>query len=648
MSSIKENSERAGGLDLVWRRAPDTPSGGAGPRAATTADGPRNPAFICRGWGSFGALIATSAIAAAHARARCHLLAQRTAAGHWEGALSPSALSTATAITALTLIDAAGHADRIARGLRWLEATQNADGGHGDTPLSFSNLSTTVLVWAAFGFCGLEGAAAARSARWIEAACGSLEPAVLAEKIAARYGRDRTFSVPILMMAALGGRLGPPGEAWRRVLPLPFELAAVPRRFYAAVRMPVVSYALPALIAIGQARFRHVPPPAPLRWLREAACPRTLKLLREIQPSTGGYLEATPLTSFVAMALASSGQREHPVVAEAARFLLASQLADGSWAIDTNLATWTTTLAVKALGPGFPGAAAVRDWLLAQQYTARHPYTDAAPGGWAWTDLAGGVPDADDTPGALLALANLGVDARSAAAAAAGCAWLRGLQNRDGGLPTFCRGWGALPFDRSSPDLTAHTLRAWAFWQPHLPVGEAARLGPAMAAARRYLEVTQAADGSWTPLWFGNQHRADETNPTYGTAMVALALEADDPRRRRAADWLLAQSSADGGWGGGPGTPASIEETALAVTVLAGDPPQGGAAAAGLSPAALEAVDRGVRWLIEHTHNGGHFPPSPIGFYFAKLWYWEKLYPVVWTVGALRAAERARGRENGW
>jgi hypothetical protein len=38
--------------------------------------------------------------------------------------------------------------------------------------------------------------------------------------------------------------------------------------------------------------------------------------------------------------------------------------------------------------------------------------------------------------------------------------WLLDLQNGDGGIPTFCRGWGALPFDRSAPDLTAHALRA--------------------------------------------------------------------------------------------------------------------------------------------------------------------------------------------
>jgi squalene-hopene/tetraprenyl-beta-curcumene cyclase len=30
--------------------------------------------------------------------------------------------------------------------------------------------------------------------------------------------------------------------------------------------------------------------------------------------------------------------------------------------------------------------------------------------------------------------------------------------------------------------------------------------------------------------------------------------------------------------------------------------------------------------------------PSPIGFYFAKLWYFERLYPLIFTVAALRRA----------
>ena len=175
-------------------------------------------------------------------------------------------------------------------------------------------------------------------------------------------------------------------------------------------------------------------------------------------------------------------------------FLRASVHTDGSWPIDTNLSTWVTTLAIKALAHQ-PGALTPEQqsdpppsWLLGQQYRVEHPYTHAAPGGWAWTDLPGGVPDADDTPGALLALLQLGVvDAPTRAAGQLGVRWLLGLQNRDGGIPTFCRGWGALPFDRSSPDLTAHTLRAWSAWLPQLDDALKKRVRQSIARGLRFL-----------------------------------------------------------------------------------------------------------------------------------------------------------------
>ena len=126
-----------------------------------------------------------------------------------------------------------------------------ADGGWGDTAQSKSNISTTALCWAAFGCVpGVSEQFAetvARAEAWLTAKAGGVSPEQLAPAIIARYGKDRTFSVPILMMATLGGRLG--DNAWRRVLPLPFELAVLPRTWFGAIGLPVVSYALPALIA---------------------------------------------------------------------------------------------------------------------------------------------------------------------------------------------------------------------------------------------------------------------------------------------------------------------------------------------------------------------------------------------------------------
>ena len=574
--------------------------------------------------------------------ARAALLAERNRAGHWSGELSSSALSTATAVIALHLVDSQRHQTLIAKAMQWLGETQNPDGGWGDTTLSKSNISTTLLAWSALGLTGSPGKASERAEDWIRKTAGSLKPAEIKACVAARYGKDQTFSVPILMACALGGRLGDSSTAaWRQVPALPFELAVFPRSWYSALKLPVVSYALPALIAIGYARYFHAPPTFLPRLIRRRSWVKVSRLLAEIQPTGGGYLEATPLTSFVVMALAGADQKDHAVVAPGIDFLVRSQREDGSWPIDTNLATWGTTLATKALLTSDPhpddfpreDRGQVLTWLLEQQYQSIHPFTMSPPGGWAWTNLSGGVPDADDTAGALLAIRLLdGKDPRVRKASHCGIRWLLDLQNRDGGIPTFCRGWGALPFDRSSPDLSAHALRAMIAWRRELDSSLQKKIAPAIQKILRYLKAQQAEDGSWTPLWFGNQDLLSENNLTYGTAQVVIALAAEGSSfakemHRQGLAWLLATQSENGGWSGGdPEKPTSIEETALAVRALA---------TAGMS----RAVEKGIAHLDTLTQTGKNFPVAPIGFYFAKLWYWERLYPLVWTVEALEAVQ---------
>lgn len=576
------------------------------------------------------------------------LVKERTPAGHWEGELSSSALSTATAIAAFAL----NGSDRqlISGGIAWLLAHQNEDGGWGDTVLSFSNISTTALVWAALAFAEpteVVVVATGRAERWLASRAGGIEPPMLARAIVARYGKDRTFSVPILTMCALAGRLGHDG--WRLIWQLPFELAIVPREWFTVIRLPVVSYALPALIAMGLVRHRRHPSRSPVaRALRNAATARSLRVLQTLQPSNGGFLEAAPLTSFVAMALIGAGQRGDAVVERSLAFLRRSVRGDGSWPIDTNLATWLTTLALGALAAGgrvadhldVSARASVRAWLLGQQTREPHVYTAAAPGAWSWTDLPGGVPDADDTSGALLALRALGVDPQTIAAASRGVAWLLDLQNRDGGMPTFCRGWGALPFDRSGADLTAHAIRAWLAWRPDLHPVLQRRIDRGVDAGLLFLARAQRIDGAFVPLWFGNQFDEAEENPVYGTSKVLLALHAARAAGQsnisgvlaRAIGWLLRAQNADGGWGGSAGTPSSIEETALAVNALA---------ECGTESSAIEAANRGAGWITISIGSGTDLPSSPIGFYFAKLWYFDRLYPLVFSAEALERLQSA-------
>lgn len=586
------------------------------------------------------------------------LLASRLSHGHWEGRLSSSALSTATATCALAAMGQGEDIPLVRAGTKWLAEHQNPDGGWGDTTRSRSNLGTTALCWAAFAAANADAEyqqVVERAGRWLARAAGSLGPEALSKAISARYGADRTFSAPILTMCAVSGRLGGGRAPWRLVTQLPFELGTLPHRWLRWLRVPVVSYALPALIAIGQVRHHHAPGRNPLtRLLRSALRGATLRRLEAIQPPSGGFLEAAPLTSFVAMSLAAMGRSDYAVTRRCRDFLRRSAREDGSWPIDENLATWLTTLSVNALAPDqlarleSDDREAIREWLLGQQHRQVHPYTGAAPGGWAWTDLPGGVPDADDTAGALLALAHLAPDEpRVREAALQGIEWLLGLQNRDGGIPTFCRGWGKLPFDRSAPDLTGHALAAFSAWRGRLPASVARRVQASMAKMVHFLRCNQREDGAWVPLWFGNENAPDEANPVYGAARVISAMTELAERERRlcaeacerAVSFLLDAQSNDGGWGGDRGMEPSIEETALATEGLArvaAEP-----AACRLREKAGEAAARGAMWLVERTDKRRQLPAGPIGLYFARLWYYEDLYPLIFLIAALKRATRA-------
>ena len=299
----------------------------------------------------------------------------RNSYGFWEGKLSSSALSTAVAVFALALANKRKYALLIEKAVAWLIDNQNSDGGWGDTTRSRSNISTTMLCWACLG--AVEGAnceearnpnieirnpprdplrdklelsntecskqvgeAIRKCEGWLYSFAGSLEAGDLALAVDRKYGRDRSFSVPILTMCALAGRLGQSDQAWRLIKALPFELAMLPHRLYSWLRLPVVSYALPALIAIGQAHYHHRrPAKAVTRFIRRLSLKRTLKVLRCIQPGNGGFLEAAPLTAFVVMSLAAFGQGDSEVARKGAEFLVNSVRDDGSWPIDTNLAT---------------------------------------------------------------------------------------------------------------------------------------------------------------------------------------------------------------------------------------------------------------------------------------------------------------------
>ena len=98
--------------------------------------------------------------------------------------------------------------------------------------------------------------------------------------------------------------------------------------------------------------------------------------------------------------------------------------------------------------------------------------------------------------------------------------------------------------------------------------------------------------------------------------------------RDRATSWLVNAQHDDGGFGAAPGVSPTIEETALATEALSMQ----------AEPFAAR-IERATAWLAAATADGTRFPASPIGLYFAKLWYSERLYPIIFTVSALERVQ---------
>ena len=557
------------------------------------------------------------------------LLSMRREDGMWEGHLSSSAISTSVSIFALSVIDHEEYQKEIERGMQWLKQTMKPEGAWGDSIESPVNMTATLLSYTALSHLHQVPDA---TKRYIRETLGWKDEAQLIDGVLAYYGKDLTFSVPILMMCALAGVI----SNWKRIPPFPFELAVLPQSTFRFLNLPVVSYAIPALIAVGilQNRRRKTL----FSPVRELFVPKALRVLTTLQPEDGGFLEAAPLTAFVSMCMAEAGLKEHPVTHRCAQFLRSSLRQDGAWPIDTNLAGWVTSLSSRAIGDMLSDTErkSLSDTIRQNATKQRHPFTGAPAGGWGWTNLSGSVPDGDDTSGALVALHSL-LKGQYVPEVGAGIDWLIKLQNRDGGMPTFCRGWGKLPFDRSTPDITAHAILAMSLWCDVLPDSQQSRCRKSIARMKSWLTKTMMDEGSWNPLWFGDQEATSqfrveglefkvEANPVYGAATIIDYMKTAGITLTLAPkDFLLKCQNPDGGWGGNRGVPSKVTLTAKAIGALRH-----------FLPETDEAIRRAVDYLYARYETGTLYSREPIGLYFSRLWYSEDLYNPIYILTALR------------
>lgn len=574
--------------------------------------------------------------------------------GFWEGKLSSSALGVAVAVAALHFDDKNANADFIRKGIGWLQGNINNDGSFGDTPESPGNVSTSLLVYAALNLYSADNKSVRATQKSIAGYLSKNKIDVTSPQVVSyildHYQNDYTFSVPILAMCGLSGVPGP--DAFNHIPQLPFELSLLPRRFYKLLNLSVVSYAIPALVAVGIVIFKKKNSNLFWRIIRRFSIRKAIKILHRMLPESGGYLEAIPLTAFVALSLLNSGYGNSEVVKKGIGFLKKTQRKDGSWPIDIDLSTWVTSLSVKAYRDNLTGFLTtdqqdkIADHFKLIQNNRIHRFNGTCPGGWGWTNYSGSVPDGDDTPGVILALLRLQPSEMVKKEVLAAIKWLSKLQNSDGGFPTFSKGWGKLPFDQSCADLTGHCILAVSSvlenYSEELTRRQRRRMEKMFNQALKYLENHQKENGSWLPLWFGNQLTSDHQNPVYGTAKVVTYLKdlsdhawiSEIKRQKlekmiaRGNTFLIGVQNKDGSWGGNKNIPGTMEETALSVSALA-------------SKKNRKICLKGLHWLDEF-YLKNRFKSAPIGLYFASLWYDEKMYPVTSYLEALARMKKLK------
>jgi len=573
------------------------------------------------------------------------LLAKQSGSGAlWRGKLSSSAISTSVSVFALYMIDKEKYKSYIDKGAKWLKDTMHDDGSWGDSIESPSNMTATLLSYASL--CAVD-TTPEKTKGYLTGKFGGSTDGHIINGVLAYYGKDLTFSAPILVMCALANII----SDWNKIPQLPFEVSILPQRLFRFFRLPVVSYAIPALIAVGILRYKKGKKNI-LSPIRKSFIRKSLEVLVKLQPDNGGFLEAAPLTAFVSMCMSGAGYREHVATQKSAGFLINTVRENGTWPIDTDLAGWVTILSIRALGDDLTNKQALAETVKRNAFAFKHPFTGAKEGGWAWSDLSGAVPDADDTSGALVALHVL-LDGVYCSEVGKGIEWLLALQNSDGGMPTFCKGWGKLPFDRSSPDISAHSLLAFGLWMSSLPEDLQKKCKKSKLRMLRWMKEIQAVDGSWNPLWFGDQDAKDERSPVYGTTMTveylaaSSELEAKD-MAEKGLRYILSAQNDDGGWGGAKGVRSKVTLTARALSALATWSLEFESSEFRVPNSTFKSnpeirdlelntsMNRAFDFLYRKYQSEELFNPEPIGLYFSRLWYSEELYNITFALNAMK------------
>lgn len=317
---------------------------------------------------------------------------------------------------------------------------------------------------------------------------------------------------------------------------------------------------------------------------------------------------------------------------------------------------WDTGIAAYALTDcGHDGDKAFMkrcsDWLLSKECRQRGDWTanvkdDVAFSGWFFEYNNPWYPDVDDTVMVSMALKRIATPELPEVEQAAkrSLAWVRAMQNKDGGWAAFDKGTQGRPIldcvpfadhnamqDPSCPDITGRTLECLGH---HGITAD----DPNVKRAIDFIHSRQEPEGCWFGRW--------GVNYIYGTWQVVGGLrgvgyDMTQPWVQQAGNWLRSVQKLDGSFGEscdsyedpslkgqGPSTASQTAWGAMSLMAIFGPEDPG--------------VHKAIEWLIDtQLDNGNWDEPWFTGTGFPKVFYlryhYYKLYFPIMCIGRWRS-----------
>jgi squalene-hopene/tetraprenyl-beta-curcumene cyclase len=612
-----------------------------------------------------GGVPAAGEVDAAIARAQRYACSRQLAKGAWPGSATAGPDATAEALIALAHAGAL-DGDHAARARSWLAAQQLPDGsfeayeGQGEDQ-SQGKRDQTAIVYAALMAAGEDPRAPVARKAWAF--------------IHAQGGFRACDLYARILLSAVG--LISPDDLpdW----PLDWVLVPGATRLLGTALAPAFTFMLhvtPAIIRGFKARGRV---PDPRRHPIAAASRRSvLEYLARHQNPTGNFFGALNTTvmgilCYRALGLDASDPRLMRAIDDLGQWSMAE--GDGVRYAIFDSQVWHTALMISTLCEGGlcaddQAVARGLHFLVTRQSYWTQPSDWQNPtwgtprtGGWAFEDCNPLAPDCDTTGEVLGALGHVREpDSRIRHAIHRGVAWLFGMQNADGGWPSFTRGHRGKqpgPFALSAleqPGGLIGSLRMLAtppvqFRDPSIEsltgrvLQGLGQLGytkehERVARAIAFLRAQRCDSGVWWGRW--------ECNYLAGTAEVLSGLasvgeDMNDPLYSAAIAWVKQRQNPDGGWGEGVDSYenpalAGMGETSTYLTGIVAS------ALIACGQAGSHEVQRAVRYLLDTQDEHGSWPSG--SYQFTVQWPWPfyrlELTPALYGLKALTAYRRAR------